>query len=397
MYVTKFLSHYLKDPSSLFLPPPEGPNSGVLVIQDEEAEPTCCFGLCKSHMITDLPFPQNKKLTLQYSTGSGEHRHVENFYAALIPVLNQPLSSNRYYAIKTRGRHKGHCPFFINIVPYRISSIYPDLFNLNHFFVLFLHLSRFLSLPLFLLSMVAFQPKPLDPNEMHQQFEIHSNETSCGRSGFVAKPIAPDGFLPQFLAKRGWQVHTSTPRNFNLGEALGLDTTLRARLPDFNFPLSYKSSQNVVVGMWYSPFMFIKEGTPKDQMTRSMYYEITLEQKWEQVFSCENSESQSNVVVVDAILQREEVLIAGMEVVDLNVVDGVMWFKSFGNGGGEVSVGLSMLVVERMKWEQKRVGWVGGNERQVALKRVEEFGGSAHYKKSGLKRQNVLAKEMNIK
>ncbi|XP_018843692.2 uncharacterized protein LOC109008150 [Juglans regia] len=351
MYVTRFLSDYQKDPSSLFLPPPEGPNSGVLVIQDEEAEPTCCFGLCKSHMITDLPFPQNKKLTLQYSTGSSENRSVENFYTALIPVLNQPLSSNRYYAIKTRGRHKGEayanskeddkgtccCFNYIKDVP----------------------------------------PKPLDPNEMHQQFEIHPNETSCGRSGFVAKPIAPDGFLPRFLARRGWQVRTSTPRNFSLGEAPGLDTTLRARLPDFSFPLSYKSSQNVAVGRWYSPFMFIWEGTPKDQMTRSMYYEITLEQKWEQVFSCEKSESQSNAVVVDAVVQREEVLIAGMEVVDLNVVDGVMWFKSFGNGEAEVSVGLSMLVVERMKWEQIRVGWVGGNERQVALKRVEEFGGSA--------------------
>ncbi|KAG2706802.1 hypothetical protein I3760_05G119100 [Carya illinoinensis] len=238
MYVTKFLSDYQKDPSSLFLPPPEGPNSGVLVIQDEEAEPTCCFGLCKSHMITDLPFPQNKKLTLRYSTGVGDKNRVERFYAALIPVLNQPLSSNRYYAIKTRGRHigeayanskeddKGTCCCFnyIKDVP----------------------------------------PRPLDPNEMHQQFEIHPNETSCGRSGFVAKPIASDGFLPRFLANKGWQVHTSTPQNFSLGEASGLDTTLRARLPDFSFPLSCKSSQNVVVGRWYSPFMFIREGTPKD-------------------------------------------------------------------------------------------------------------------------------------
>ncbi|KAG6712690.1 hypothetical protein I3842_05G114700 [Carya illinoinensis] len=281
MYVTKFLSDHQKDPSSLFLPPPEGPNSGVLVIQDEEAEPTCCFGLCKSHTITDLPFPQNKKLTLRYSTGSGQDSHVEHFYAALIPVLNQPLSSNRYYAIKTRGRHKGEayanskeddkgtccCFNYIKDVP----------------------------------------PRPLDPNEMHQQFEIHPNETSCGRSGFVAKPIAPDGFLPRFLANKGWQVHTSTPQNFSLGEASGLDTTLRARLPDFSFPLSYKSSQNVVVGRWYSPFMFIREGTPKDQMTRSMYYEISLEQKWEQVFSCEKSESQGNAVVVEMLFRGGEV------------------------------------------------------------------------------------------
>ncbi|CAB4295499.1 unnamed protein product [Prunus armeniaca] len=29
-----------------------------------------------------------------------------------------------------------------------------------------------------------------------------------------------------------------------------------------------------------------------------------------------------------------------------------------------------------MKWEQGRVGWVGGNERRVRVERVEEFGGT---------------------
>jgi hypothetical protein len=108
MYVTRPLSRYKKFPSELSLPPPEGPNSGILVILDEEAEATCCFGLCKSHGIKDLPFPQNKNLTLLYSMG----QHTDSFYAALIPVLNHPLSFNRYYAIKTRGSHKGYLCFF---------------------------------------------------------------------------------------------------------------------------------------------------------------------------------------------------------------------------------------------------------------------------------------------
>ncbi|KAL0001083.1 hypothetical protein SO802_014864 [Lithocarpus litseifolius] len=68
---------------------PEGPNSGVLVIQDEEAEEYTCCG--KSDKIKDLPFPQNKNLKLTYDDDS--------FYANLIPVLNQPLSSNHYYIV----------------------------------------------------------------------------------------------------------------------------------------------------------------------------------------------------------------------------------------------------------------------------------------------------------
>ena len=74
----------------------------------------------------------------------------------------------------------------------------------------------------------------------------------------------------------------------------------------------------MVVGKWYSPFMFIKEGTLKDQISTSTYYEVTLEQKWEQIFACENNERQGNVVVVDVVVPREMVLVAGREVMDVN-------------------------------------------------------------------------------
>ncbi|KAM4092766.1 hypothetical protein ACB094_06G065500 [Castanea mollissima] len=265
MYVTRPLSMFQKDPSALSLPPPEGPNSGILVIEDEEAEQQyTCFGLCKSDEFKDLPFPQNKNLNLRYSSGGGENQYVSYFYANLIPVLNQPLSSNRYHAIKRRGSHKGEA--------YQNSE--EDMGSCFCF--------KYVS---------DVTPKPLDPNDIHQQFEIHLNERGCQRGGFVAKPITPDGFPPKFLRRKGWEVHTSTPNNFQLGNALGLDSALRARLPEFNFSLSCTSSQPVVVGKWYSPFMFIKEGTLKDQMSTSMYYELTLEKKWEQIFACENNGS----------------------------------------------------------------------------------------------------------
>lgn len=125
----------------------------------------------------------------------------------------------------------------------------------------------------FCTSISDLKPQPLDPRNIYQQFEIRH----CKRGGFAAKSVAPDGFPPDFLRRKGWQVFTSTSKEFQLNEAPGLNTALRARLPDFNFPPSQKCSTPVVVGKWYCPFMFIKEGTVlKEQVKYSTYYEVTL-------------------------------------------------------------------------------------------------------------------------
>lgn len=112
MYVTRPLSLYLRNPAALSELPPEGPSSGILVVQDEEAERTCCFGLCKDTQIRDLPFPQNKNLTIHYTIRhAGGESASSTTYAddfILIPVLGKPLSSNQYYAIQPHGRHKGY-------------------------------------------------------------------------------------------------------------------------------------------------------------------------------------------------------------------------------------------------------------------------------------------------
>ena len=150
-------------------------------------------------------------------------------------------------------------------------------------------------------------PQRFDLNNINQQFEMcRQGGTMNNWGGFVAKTIAPEGIPPSFLGRKGWKVCASTSPDFKLGEAQGLDTSLRARLPEFNLPLSKMSSEPVVVGKWYCPFMFIKEGAPKtlkDEMSKLAYYEMTLEQKWEQVFSCENNYSHGNTVVVDALVQ----------------------------------------------------------------------------------------------
>ena len=119
MYVTRPLSLYKKDKSALSLPPPEGPNSGYLVILDEEveAEMVCCFGWCKDNRIRDLPFPQNKNLTVSFTTkttttdANGNRQTQRISYddkVTFIPVLGQPLSANRYYVIPRQGKHQGY-------------------------------------------------------------------------------------------------------------------------------------------------------------------------------------------------------------------------------------------------------------------------------------------------
>ncbi|XVE91739.1 hypothetical protein REPUB_Repub01dG0037000 [Reevesia pubescens] len=335
MYVTRPLSMYKQFPSALGLAPPEGPNSGILVIQDEEGEPTSCFGLFKSHELNGLPFPQNKKIELLYTSASSgsrrqsRHRRVYSNAVAFIPVLDQPLSSNRYYALQPRGSHKGEA--FTNAaeedaVTCCFCKCFPDI-----------------------------EPQPADHHDIYQQFEI------CRRSwgGFVAKSVTPDGVPPEFLRRKG------------------LDTALRARLPEFNFPLSHKSSEPVVVGKWYCPFIFIKDGTPKDQMAKSMYYEMKLEQRWERIFACDNGYNEDNVPVMDVTVEREVVRIAGMEVSqdEREMLDGVMWFRS--------AVGLSLAIVEKMKREQERFGWTGGNGRKERIKREEEFGKNDVWNKFG--------------
>lgn len=107
MYTTRRLSELRRSPELLDLRPIEGPNSGYLVILDEDSESTVCFGLCKDKAVRGLPFPQNKDLTVVYTSRVGEHRRTYCDASAFVPVLGEPLSSNRYYVIRRKGKHKG--------------------------------------------------------------------------------------------------------------------------------------------------------------------------------------------------------------------------------------------------------------------------------------------------
>ncbi|XWS23020.1 hypothetical protein CRYUN_Cryun29cG0085300 [Craigia yunnanensis] len=317
MYVTRPLSMYKKLASELSSPPPEGPDTGILVIQDEEPEVIirCCFGMCKlkDYSVREVPFPQNKELLLRYRVVKREEdnpREYDYYPVLFIPVLNQPLSSNRYYAIQPRGRHKGKA---------FTSSKEEDVIT-----TCFCHCIHDLD------------PQPFNPQDIYQQFEIHPRN----QGSFDVKSVAQDGFPPNFLRIRGLQVFTSSSRNIQLGEAPGLDANLRACSPEFNFPISYKTSTPVVVG-------------------------------------------NGNSVTVDVNVPTELVSIAGRELHERNVADQLMWFRSSTDVGGEVTVGLSLAIVERIKLEEVRFGWIGGKEEKVRVNRREEYGGIVGWKKFG--------------
>lgn len=355
MYVTRPLSHYIRHPESLSTPP-EGPNSGYLVLQDEDSETVTCFGLCKSRYLIDLPFPQNKNLTLRYSSGtSSGNRHVSYDDAVFVPVLNQPLSSNLYYAIKPHGSHKGEayaCSREENVTMACLCCIRDE------------------------------KPRPLDTNDTYQQFQIAPYESFFSNGGrFTAHSIVPDGIPPYFLRRRGWEIYGKRPKKFELGEALGVNSILRAQHLKFDFSLEIKDLEPIVVGKWYCPFMFINDGALKDQMNRSMYYEITLEQRWEQIFTCGNNDNHGNSLIVNVEIDTEKVFVGGKEAVwdENNVVNGVIWFTS----GEQENMGLSLLIMERMKWEVTRFGWVKGTNRRAKVDRTEEFSGIGGWSRFG--------------
>jgi hypothetical protein len=223
------------------------------------------------------------------------------------------------------------------------------------------------------------KPTPLEPFNDYQQVEIIKK-----RHGFHAKSIASDGIPPGLLRKKRWRVYASTPQNYNLSQALGSNDSLRSKLPNFNFPVSNDCSESVVVGKWYCPFMFVKEGMKlNEQMKMSMFYELTLVQRWEKIFTKENENNGENNVLVDVVIQTEVAKVGGREAVwdENRLVDGVLWFKSVEDVCEEKSVGLSLEVVKAMKWEQERFGWIAGNGRQVRVTKVEEFDGTNNWKK----------------
>ncbi|ESQ29275.1 hypothetical protein EUTSA_v10023469mg [Eutrema salsugineum] len=372
MYVTRTLSQFRKFQKTLSEESPEGPFSGVLVITDEEAETedTFCFGICKRTKIEKLPFPQDKILSIVHRDSSG-NRETSVKKVLFIPALDQPLSSNRYYVVHARGRHKGKVCVCSREIEKGLCC-FPDI----------LHDKK---------------PKPLDPRNIYQTVKINRHHERT----FFAKSVAPDGTPPSFLKKKGWELRTSRslhPRRPR--EALGLDDELRARLPEFGFPISTIRSGSVIVGEWYCPFMFVKENcSVSHQMRKSMFYRMTLSQYWERIYHCENNnlnetnnnldenngENEEEVVRVHTNVVREANYVMGVEAVkgEKEGHGGFYWYRPVQGSRGPnerrrktrlgSAVGLSFAVVERMRRVMEEGGWVGGGRKVVRVERDEQI------------------------
>ncbi|XP_019098980.1 PREDICTED: uncharacterized protein LOC104772466 [Camelina sativa] len=370
MYVTRLLSEYQKNPSELKLLPPEGPNSGIMVIQDEESQATCCFGSCYEGRLKGLPFPQNVKLAATYSSGgggAGGGSQTHRTPVVFIPVLDQPLSSNRYYVIQRRGKHTGKASASAKEEE-RVSSC-----------------CCFTYVP-------EAKPQQADPYDIYQQFEIHQSRPSS--LFYSATSVASDGVPPDYLKRKGWSVSYSTSedsRDFSLrDDAKGINTKLRL---DSELTSLGKS---VVVGKWYVPFIFVMEGDVKDQMKKSTFYSLTLKQRWEEVFFCENIGNEHSEVVVDVDVETEVVKLEGQEThLREEKGDGVVWFSVLRDDKHDKKLGLGSVVVERMKWEEEKFGWLNRGEERSKIKRSERFeGGSSHWKSYQC---NVLIESFELK
>ncbi|CAM8879021.1 unnamed protein product [Rhodiola kirilowii] len=354
MYVTRRITDCRRHPELLDAAPPEGPFSGVMVIHDQEAEEaksSCCFGLCIDTSVKELPLPQNKTIIISFTSGSSSNntQTTSNDYVMLFPVLGQPLSSNTYYAVQANGKHQGEA---------HTSSTEEDMKTCC-----------------FCTCIGDVKPRPLDPNNPLQQFQLFLRPPACSaHQGFKSKSVSPGAFPPYFLRRKGWTVYAEISKDFTLGEALGLDAALRSRFPGFEFSLSSKTSAHVGVGKWYVPFMFVKEGGMglKEQMKKSTFYEMTLEQRWEKIFDSENAGRKTSVVV-DATVVTEVVLSGGRVSMTGSAADGVMWYKSTSDAA---EIGLSLGIVDRMKWEEKRVGWNEGGGK-IMVEAIEELSGSS--------------------
>uniref|UniRef100_A0ACD5TH13 Uncharacterized protein n=1 Tax=Avena sativa TaxID=4498 RepID=A0ACD5TH13_AVESA len=304
------------NPEAAVWPPPDGGNSGYLVVKDTSDdsvdEGACCTGIGIRSHVQSLPFPQNRVFTVGDTDGDGEKNATNT--VLFVPVLDQPLASNRYYAVIASGRRKG-----LVRACSREEDMTPCCFGMR---------------------VNDVEPRPFDPADIYQQIEIVQRR----RGQFTARAVAPDGFPYRLYRSKYWHAYASKPKNFDLSEAVGINAALRSR------QLADDSTPSSLVGKWYCPFYLVKEGlSPPEQLDRAAFYEVTLEQRWEPI---RDDAVSSRVLIGGSVQATQEVSSSGS---GSGYGNGYVWFRSPVTGQ---RVGVSTAVWERMRWEQYMGGWV---------------------------------------
>uniref|UniRef100_J3MSY5 Uncharacterized protein n=1 Tax=Oryza brachyantha TaxID=4533 RepID=J3MSY5_ORYBR len=365
MYVTRPISRYENNPQAAAGPPPEGPGSGILVVEGDEAVERAanCWGLCRDSEVRGLPLAQSRMAKVERTTeyliagddDISSEAFVESDDVVFVPVIGLPLSSNRYYVVRAEGKHIG-----------MVSACSKEEDKTTFCFY-----SRPKDVP----------ARPFDHGDVYQQVELVQLK---GGKGFRAEAVAADGIPPKYLRRKGWTIRTSSSTRYdNLTDsARGVDWPLRRRMPDLSgFGAGAKSSPPVVVGRWYCPFMFVRDGRRlKDQVRRCMFYEMTLEQSWEEIYSRDNVHQGGGGGTVSATVRRSTALLGGADAVQgggPQAVDGVLWFRPASSRSASAELGLDMVLWERMKWELEKGGWVAaaGDGETKRIERVERRGG----------------------
>ncbi|KAI3893881.1 hypothetical protein MKX03_025213 [Papaver bracteatum] len=190
------------------------------------------------------------------------------------------------------------------------------------------------------------KPKALNHRNIYQTVEIHEPK----HGGFSAKPVVPNGILPGFLRdSQGWNVYKSDSKLCQLTNAPCLNFSMCSVLPELNIPLHNNQNSSPLVVL---PCCF-----------------------WEAIYTCENDYySSNNVVAVSTSVKKETVKLFGMEAtmdnIDHDWTDGIKWIRNDENN----VLGLSIAIVEKIKWIQENGGFIGGDgEKDTRVEHVEEF------------------------
>eukprot|EP00253_Pinus_taeda_P000960 PITA_00960 len=362
MYATVSLKEYKEAAATnrnthqggVLFPPPEGPYSAYLVFQQNEdvgdyEQGACCWGCCYGIELRELPFPQDKCLTTLYRTGIGRDSHTHTNRVYFIPVLGQPISSNRYYVVQAESKYKGlveTCSTEEDMTKFCICRRIKDL-----------------------------RPRSLEPNNPYQQIQVIQKTR-----GFTSKCMASDGFPSQFLRKDGrdgWSLSTEDLRGKHdrLPFVQGENAYLRAQLPPSNFSFSEKRSPIVIVGEWYCPFIFIKElggsyKDPKIQLMETPFYKMELEKFWEEIYRTEVSAPGEDIVVQRTTRVEEPLLFGTQAVEEIRDDDGSVWMKGIMQEKGKLmGVRLSCPIIAKIRTDQGRQG-LEATSRDVRVEKL---------------------------
>lgn len=225
-------------------------------------------------------------------------------------------------------------------------------------------------------------PRPFKHDDLYLQVEVQPLPRT---RRFTAGAVVAGGIPPEYLRRKGWKVSTESSKYDLADDANGVDVPLRRRTPDLGGGGGSTSPSPVVVvvGRWYVPFIFVRvddderRRVRKDLVRRCMFYRMTLEQSWKQIYSCTRETPAPAQVMVTATVRRSEPRLGGTYPAQEEEVgaDGVKWFRPAATTAaaaavGRRALGLNVVVWERMRWELERGGWVAGDEEE-RIERVE--------------------------